>query len=1125
MSNFTFLQPDWPEFIEEAQAVERLVFFDPKMACGRARHLVEQVVLWMYKNDEDLTIPADTSFYTITNEVAFKKITGFKVWEKMDLIRRKGNQALHQKGRVSAEEALKICEECFHVMYWLYSTYAPEDVTVQNFTFSRALVPAIPEQSPVGPAELERLSKENEEAAARLRALEQALGEKDEALAQRNREIKQMRLQSRRFADTHDYNESQTRELLIDVMLRESGWDPAAPNVREYEISGMPSKSGKGYIDYVLWDDTGKPLALVEAKRSNRDFLEGQEQARHYANALEKKFAQRPVIFLSNGYETYIWDDAAYPLRPVLGFYNKASLQKLFFQKREKQELRVVSVKHEITGRYYQIHAIREVTGHFQQGHRKALLVMATGTGKTRTAISVCDVLFRYKWAKRVLFLADRNPLVRQAYKSFAEHLPEIPIVNLVEDKNDAAARIVFSTYPTMLNQIEKLEHGFRRFDPGYFDLIIIDEAHRSIYNKYEAIFRYFDALQLGLTATPKDELEHDTYKTFGCENGNPTFAYELEQAVADNYLVPPQKISVTGKFLTEGIRYEDLSEEEKQQYDDLLGDDETGTMPKHIEPEKLNRWLFNRDTVEQVLGQLMEHGLKVEGGDRLGKTIIFARNQKHAQYICEIFDENYPHYAGHFCRMIHNKVEYAQELIDAFCSTESKAPVIAVSVDMMDTGIDAPEVVNLVFFKPVKSRVKFHQMIGRGTRLCKNLFSPGEHKTHFLIFDYCGNFEFFNQNPEGADTTVPPSLKAQIFEKRLLLAAKLSNAPWKQDEALQHYREELLNMLHQQVSGLERQSIQVRPHLRLIDRLQDRGVWEHLQSGERKEICAALGEILPVDLSEHETVRYFDHLMLVLQHQLLDGVLSSRQTKETVVRFAEHLWAKRHIPAIKKVSETLRKAKDEAFWDEASLSNLEQVRIDMRHLIQHIDQHKRSIVYTDFQDTFDSPAVVNYDTSGTTVDYERYRRKLKKFIEEHQTHLVIQKIRNAQPLTDKELLTLETFLMESDPDTDLSVLHEAIGEGINLVQFIRTCSGLEKTAVLRHFEDYLTDNRLTANQISFIEQMISFYTEKGSLEVGTLYEPPFDFLDQDGIEGVFRGNEAVIDDLLERVKKLNQTG
>jgi type I restriction enzyme, R subunit len=1123
MSNFQFLEKDWDEFVSDAKAMERLVRFDPKAACGRARHLIEQVVLWMYENDEDLEMPYDTAFYNITNQVPFKKIIGYTVYEKINLIRRKGNRALHEKGRVTEDEALAICEEAFHVMYWLYSTYTTDEGPVEDVTFDANAVPKIDDQPDVDLSEFERLQKEAEERAERLRELERSLEEKDETLAQRNREIKQMRLQSRKYADNHNYNEAQTRELLIDVMLRESGWDPSAKDVREYEVQGMPNPSGTGYVDYVLWDDNGKPLALVEAKRSTSSFSEGEHQAKLYADCLEKKFGVRPVIFLSNGYETRIWDDAAYPARPLLGFYNKASLQKLFFQKKEKESLQLVKINEKITGRYYQIQAIRRVGERFQEGYRRALLVMATGTGKTRTAISLTDVMLRYKWAKRVLFLADRDALVRQAYRNYAEHLPDIPIVNLVDEKDDSAARVVFSTYPTMLNQIEKLEEGQRKFDPGYFDLVIIDEAHRSIYNKYGAIFEYFDSLLLGLTATPKSDVDHDTYEKFRAEEGNPTYAYELKEAVQDGFLVPPKKISVLGKFLSEGIKYDDLSEEEQKQYDDLLADDETGAIPDHIDPGKLNSWLFNRDTVEQVLKQLMDNGIKVEGGDRLGHTIIFAKNHKHAQFISEVFDENYPKYAGHFAKMIHNKINYSQDLIEKFCSPDHKFPIIAISVDMMDTGIDAPDVVNLVFFKPVRSKAKFNQMIGRGTRLRPDLFGPGRHKKNFVIFDFCGNFEFFDENPDGFEATGGQSVSAQIFEKRLLLSSKLRNEPWKQDAELQGYREQLLNMLHQQIANLEKQSIQVRLHLKLVHKLEDRGVWEHLESHERKEIVKKLTEVIPVDLNEDERSRRFDLLMLVLQHELLDGVLQDKTTKETVISFAEYLWQKRHIPAIKKVLPTLQTVMDEAFWKEPGVLDLDEVRVKMRELIQLIDTKKQEPVYTNFKDQFGEAVVVDSKAADSAIDPERYRRKMGKFIEEHQNHLIIEKIRNAQPLTDKEVETLENFLIEADPSVNPDDFRNIVGEGMGLIKFIRSASGLSREAVMKQFEEFLQDKRLSSNQIQFINQMIEFYTKKGHLDVATLYEPPFDFLDQDGIEGVFRDRNIVVDLLIEKVREMNE--
>lgn len=1122
MSNFLFLEADWSEFSEDAKSMERLVRFDPKAACGRARHLIEQVVLWMYENDEDLEMPFDTSFYNITNQVPFKKIIGYTVYEKINLIRRQGNRALHEKGRVSENEALAICEEAFHVMYWLYSTYTTEEEPVEDIKFDADAVPKIEDQPEVDLSEFERLQKEAEERAERLRELERSLTEKDEELAQRNREIKQMRLQTRKFADNHDYNEAQTRELLIDVMLRESGWNPADRNVREYKVSGMPNASGNGYVDYVLWDDNGKPLALVEAKRTTRSYDQGKHQAELYADCLENEFNARPVIFLSNGYETWIWDDESYPPRKLLGFYTKESLQKLFFQRHEKESLKLAEVNKNISGRYYQVSAIRRVGERFDIGHRRALLVMATGTGKTRTAISICDMMLRKKWAKRILFLADRNALVKQAYRNFAALMPEIPIVNLVEDKNDDAARIVFSTYPTMLNQIESLDEGKRKFDPGHFDLIIIDEAHRSVYNKYQAIFDYFDSLLLGLTATPKEDVDHDTYNLFNAEQGNPTYAYSLEEAVKDGFLVPPKTISVLGKFLTEGIKYADLSEEEKKQYDDLLADDETGVIPDHIDPAKLNAWLFNEHTVEKVLMQLMKYGIKVEGGDRLGDTIIFAKNHLHAVFIQEIFDKNYPHLKGKFAQVIDNKTEQAQDLVEKFCLPD-KRPNVAISVDMLDTGIDAPDCVNLVFFKPVRSKTKFNQMIGRGTRLRPDLFGPGNDKQHFLIFDYCGNFEFFDKNPEGYDTASSASVTAKIFEKRLVLTAKLNNEPYNRDDDLKVYRKELLDLLHRQVSGLERQSVQVRPKLRLVDKLSERAVWDHLQSQERKEIVRELAELIPADIEEDEMTRRFDLLMLTIQHEVVDGVLQEKKTKEIVMEMGEHLYSKRHIPAIKKVLPSVEKVISESFWESPKPTHIEVIRRQLRDLMHLLEVKSRKPVYTDFEDEFYEIEIGDDFTVKSPVNKDRYLRKIRKFIEEHSNHLVIEKIRQAKPLTDKDIETLEQFLLESDPGISKEEFHELVGEKMELIAFVRSVSGLERKAVMQQFEEFLQDKQLSSNQIQFIEQMIEFYTEKGHLDVANLYEPPFEFIDPDGLDGVFQHQDNVIDLLIKKVRDLNE--
>lgn len=461
-----------------------------------------------------------------------------------------------------------------------------------------------------------------------------------ERLKQELERIQVLKERNQKQTDTHHYDEADTRHYLIDLFLQEAGWDLSAPQSKEYPVVGMPNKSGQGRVDYVLWGQDGLPLALVEAKRTSKDAREGQEQARRYAHCLEQMTGQRPLIFYTNGYDIYFWDDCNYPPRKLLGFYTRETLERLIQRRTQLQPLCEATINEQIVDRYYQHEAIRRIHESFERKQRKALIVMATGTGKTRTVVALTELLMRQNWVQRVLFLADRNALVKQAQRAFQTHLPQASTQIVSAKAPEAFARINLSTYPTMMNAINE-----GRFSVGHFDLIIIDEAHRSIYQKYHFIFEYFDSLLLGLTATPRDEVDRNTYTLFELESGIPTYAYESEQAYRDQVLVPPKTLSVPLKFQREGIHYRDLSPEEQTDYELLFGDD--AEIPQEIDANALNQWLFNQNTVDQVIRYLMEHGLKVEGGDRLGKTIIFARNHEHARYIQERFDAQFPQYQG----------------------------------------------------------------------------------------------------------------------------------------------------------------------------------------------------------------------------------------------------------------------------------------------------------------------------------------------------------------------------------------------------------------------------------------------------------------------------------------------
>ncbi|MDQ3728316.1 MAG: DEAD/DEAH box helicase family protein, partial [Actinomycetota bacterium] len=641
-SNFAFLEGGWPDLFAEATQAERNVAADPRAACFYARRTLELAVKWLYDADRTLQRPYKSDLAAMLFEPTFKKAVEPKVSTKMDLIRKRGNAAVHRNSPVKPETADNIVRELFHVLYWLSRTYALKDhhLPPAQLSFDAVAIPR-----PLSPEQRqqtrEALRRKAEEHAARDAALEERKVENADLQAEIERlrkEIAAAKAANEARADDHDYNETQTRDLYIDLLLNEAGWPLDQGRDREYEVAGMPNDKGAGFVDYVLWGDDGKPLGLVEAKRTRRDARVGQQQAKLYADCLESEFGQRPVIFYTNGYDHWLWDDERYPPREVQGFYTKDELALLMERRSSRKRLADSEIDSRIVERHYQQRAIRRIDETFEQDLRRAaLVVMATGAGKTRTVIALVDQMMRAGWVKRVLFLADRVALVNQATAAFKEHLPNVATVNLVTEKS-AEGRVHVSTYPTMMGRIGEPEGGeLRRFGPGYFDLVVIDEAHRSVYQKYRAIFAYFDSLLVGLTATPKDEVDRNTYGLFDLEPGVPTDAYGLEEAVDQGYLVPPRAITVPLKFPREGLRYDDLSEDEKEQWEEQEWGDEE--MPDAVDAEAVNRWLFNEDTVDKLLETLVTKGQRVASGDRLGKTIVFAKNREHAEFITKRFD------------------------------------------------------------------------------------------------------------------------------------------------------------------------------------------------------------------------------------------------------------------------------------------------------------------------------------------------------------------------------------------------------------------------------------------------------------------------------------------------------
>lgn len=824
MSNFAFIPARWSEIADQARRAEHYTFGDARSSLFYARRTLELTVHWLYTADASLTLPYKSDLVALLYEPSLKQLVGAGILTKMDLIRKQGNFAVHRITPIKHTDSLPVVRELFHVLIWLATRYAATlaERPAPGIPFDAASIPKPqPGQAAKTHAQIQQLAADLEvkdQALANAQQLNDSLAAEVAALQQ---EVALAKAQNHVVPDTHDYLEDETRDLFIDVLLREAGWPLDQKRDIEFPVTGMPNNSadGSGFVDYVLWGDDGLPLGLVEAKRTRKDANVGQQQAKLYADALEARYGQRPVIFYTNGYEHWLWDDTAYPPREVQGFYTRDQLALLIQRRSTRTPLAGLPISEAIADRHYQQRAVRKVAESFEKKERKALLVMATGSGKTRTVIALADLLVRANWAKRILFLADRVALVNQATNAFKTLLPDAAPVNLVTEKN-AEGRVYLSTYPTMMGLINHGGDGLRRFGPGYFDLIVIDEAHRSVYQKYGAIFGYFDSLLVGLTATPKNEIDHNTYGLFNLEDGVPTDSYDLTDAIAEHYLVPPVGRSIATQFVRDGIRYDDLSQAEKEAWD--LLDWEDDVVPGEVDATAMNNWLFNADTVDKVLRVLMTDGRAVAGGDKLGKTIIFAKNRLHAQFIEKRFNANYPEHAGGFARVITHGMSYVQSLIDDF-SNPGKFPQIAISVDMLDTGIDVPDIVNLVFFKPVHSKTKYWQMVGRGTRLRPELYGPGEDKKDFIIFDVCQNIEYFNEDYPTADTSSSESLGTRLFKARLSLLAGIDGAD---DATLATVRGSLAAGLHAHVAGMSLENFLVRPKRRAVEWFSDPAQW-----------------------------------------------------------------------------------------------------------------------------------------------------------------------------------------------------------------------------------------------------------------------------------------------------------
>ena len=1079
MTNFDiFLRdPDFASFAEPAVAAERIYQIDPAACVLNCRRAMEAAVKWMYSVDRDLVLPWEQTLKMLMGTQEFRDIVGLDLWRRLDLIRRKGNDAAHGGKKLGADVAALCLENLYIYLDFIACCYGKE---YEAREYDRALLeeeriaaaPAEPRNDPAAEIDLESLMAENA-------ALKEELTARREA-QQPNYVPKPL-----------DISEYKTRKIYIDAMLLDAGWIEGKNWLNEYEIPGMPNKSEVGFADYVLLGDDGRVLAVIEAKRTCVDVAKGRQQAKLYADLIEQQQGRRPVVFLTNGFETRIVDNQ-YPERKVAAIYSKRDLERLYNLRRMRSSLRNIVVDKHIAGRYYQEAAIKAVCDSFgQKNRRKALLVMATGSGKTRTVIALCKVLLEQGWIRNILFLADRNSLVTQAKRSFMNFLPDLSVTNLCEEKDNYTAHGVFSTYQTMMHCIDTVqdEEGEKLFSVGHFDLVICDEAHRSIYNKYRDIFTYFDAPLVGLTATPKDEIDKNTYEVFELESGVPTYGYELAQAVKDGYLVDFMSVETTLKFIQQGIVYDELSEEDKQAYEDTF-EDENGELPEAIASSALNDWIFNEDTIREVLHILMTHGLKIDYGNKLGKTIIFAKNHTHAEKIYEVFGKEYPHLTG-WAKVIDNYMTYAQSAIDEF-SEAAKLPQIAISVDMLDTGIDVPEVLNLVFFKKVMSKAKFWQMIGRGTRLCPGLID-GADKEKFYIFDFCGNFEFFRMN-KGKATANMIALQGAIFHLKAQIAYKLQDLAY-QTEELIAFRKTLVDDMVSKVRELNRDNFAVKQHLKYVELYSDPDNYKALTYEDTLVIGHELAPLIEPEHDDAKALR-FDALMYGIELAYLAGKKYARARRDLIKKVTA-VASVANIPEIMVQAELIDKILHTDYLENAGINEFEHIRENLRDLIKYIPVTK--IIYdTDFEDEILS--VEWKESELENDDLKNYKAKAEYYVRQHQDNAAIAKLKSNVPLTGDDVKELERILW-SEVGTQQEYRAE-YGEK-PLGEFVREIVGLDMNAAKAAFAEFLNDANLDSRQIYFVNQIVEYIVHNGMMkDLSVLQEPPF--TDQGSIVEVF---------------------
>jgi len=1114
--NFEFLRDTWPELAGLAGFAEQYAQTDPQGALGKLRSFAECSVSIVY-SELSLPKPPMSSFMELLSNDAFVAVVPRVVMDKFHAIRIHGNKAVHGD-KINEQCAQWLLKEAFDLGRWLFATYAQGDAaTIKDFEQPKPPQSAKADYKNERKALLEQYAQQEARMRAMLAELE-AERQKNAQLARTGAELTQLKQQAaskgEQIANELHFDEAATRKQLIDLQLAQVGWDVSNNQqvTLEEKVLHQPTQTGVGFADYVLWDDNGKPLAVVEAKKTAVDAEKGRHQARHYADGLEKMHGQRPVIFYTNGPDIWIWDDHPeqnYPPRKLYGFYSKSSLQYQVRQRTERKPLNSVSARADILGeRLYQHEALKRICERFETKQRKALAVQATGTGKTRLSIALTDVCMKAGWAKRVLFVCDRRELRKQAKNAYSEYLTAPITVLTGKSVQDTHNRIFVATYPAMIKLFEK-------FDPGFFDLIIADESHRSIYNIYGDLFRYFDALQVGLTATPVEMVSRSTCQLFGCDFKHPTSNYSLETAIEESYLVPYQVVKHTTKFLRDGIKGRALSAEEIAELEDK------GIDPNSLDfdAREIDQAIYNKDTNRKILQNLMENGIRQADQQTLGKTIIFARNHNHAKLLEQLFDELYPQYGGKFCQVIDNYDPRAEALIDDFKTKgqgNNDQLTIAVSVDMLDTGIDVQEIVNLVFARPVKSPVKFWQMVGRGTRLCENLFGPGKRKTHFQIFDHWGVVEYHGMKQREVTVSQSKSLMQRLYETRLRLAKT----------ALQHAEPDffdcLAQWLHKTVNSLDDKTLAVRDKWKVKRQMSD---LEIIRQFNANTVILLETEIAPLmqwlDIRGHSDAYQWDLLVSQIQQQKLQ---KSGAFDDQAGEAINQLWQlQMNLNQVKAKAETIKQCREPSWWQAASPAELERMRIELRGIMQHRDKGGPGTLPAPIIDIADGDEI--HEHQGTylkAVDMASYRIKVEQALKElFEQDPVLQKIRNGLAVSETELDNLNALIHTQHPDIDLNVLKGFYDTAAPMDQILRSIVGMDAVKVNQHFAEFIQQYPgLNARQVQFLGLLKRQIGQSGAIEIDSLYQMPFAALGE--LDSLFT-NEQQIGDLLAIVESFGK--